>query len=303
MFLLQGVAMKFLIAIALVFCTCSNSVSQFGSYQDFFPLQTGNTWYYKSVNHWLQTFFYKKTIVFDTLISGNKYYVERREGTNRLIRYDSTRGNLLQYFPGAGCYGYLNDKIIDSLASSVGNVVICELYGIYTKRCDVITSETVFGMNLPVRGFYHDGLGIERISYAYGIGPYYSSFSEPPPYSSYTYLLGCKINNVVYGDTNLVGIQSYASEIPGTINFVRNFPNPFNPETVIEFRVNSDSYGKAIIRIFNAAGIQVDEIFTEVNGNQINRAVWQAGSQSGGVYFCEVRFEGESGFTKMLLIK
>ena len=51
--------------IMLAFLTEGNA--QFGDLQNFYPLQAGNTWYYKTLDQWLQTYYGKATILSEVL--------------------------------------------------------------------------------------------------------------------------------------------------------------------------------------------------------------------------------------------
>ena len=95
----------------------------------YFPLKAGNTWYYKT---------------------GITYFKFYQHSSVSYIRVDSVKGNLLAYSPGNGCGSYANDKIIDSLASSPGNQIICLYQNIQTRRCVSTGTQNVFGIIYPI---------------------------------------------------------------------------------------------------------------------------------------------------------
>jgi hypothetical protein len=66
------------------------------------------------------------------------------------------------------------------------------------------------------------------------------------------------IDNVSLKEIELSGIQSESYKIPKAYNLFRNYPNPFNPKTVIRCAVPQRSYVK--IEIFNILGQRVDEL-------------------------------------------
>ena len=95
--------------------------------------------------------------------------------------------------------------------------------------------------------------------------------------------------------------------VPATSTLtISNYPNPFNPETSINFNLPSES--KVKIEIFNVKGqkikILVDQKFTSGN----HKVVWDGTNQSNqtvgsGVYFYKVQSENQTATNKMLLIK
>ena len=86
----------------------------------------------------------------------------------------------------------------------------------------------------------------------------------------------------------------------------RNFPNPFNPETTIQF--NMPKAGKATVNIYNIKGQLVK---TFVNNNAVagaNTIVWKGLDKKGqavssGMYFYKVETANQIVTNKMLLIK
>lgn len=82
----------------------------------------------------------------------------------------------------------------------------------------------------------------------YGIVGWYM---ESPYYG----LLACTINGIQYGKFE-VGINE-KNELPSKFN-LRNYPNPFNPETTIEFDLPEE--GEIKLTLFNILGEKVKEI-------------------------------------------
>lgn len=284
----------------LAFFTEGNA--QFGDLQNFYPLQAGNTWYYKTIDQWLQTYFGKATILSDTIINGNRYFKQLQHVNSiTFIRFDTTCGNLLEYSPNGGCNGYPNDKIIDSIASSVGDDVSCPYFAVYTRICDQISNENVFGASVAVRQFSFDGLVRGKNKYAYGFGRVYSCSGDPTPCQASTYMMGCRINGIVYGDTNLVEVESHATAIIQDFETARNYPNPFNPSTVIKFTIAGNQY--VVMEIYDVSGNRVD---VPVNKNFIagtHEVVWNAAGYPAGVYFCRLTAGDAERTLKLLFIK
>ncbi|MBU4486086.1 MAG: T9SS type A sorting domain-containing protein [Candidatus Delongbacteria bacterium] len=111
-----------------------------------------------------------------------------------------------------------------------------------------------------------------------------------------------KIINITFTDTS--GIEDQ-EEILGKfgISLLKNYPNPFNPETTISFSLKNS--GKTKVDIFNYLGQFVETIH---NGKLMagNHSIkWNAGNNnsSSGVYFVKISQNDQILSSKILLIK
>jgi len=85
------------------------------------------------------------------------------------------------------------------------------------------------------------------------------------------------------------------------LDLVGNYPNPFNPNTTVNFTTSNS--GVAKVEVFNQTGQLVSTLH---NGNLTagNHAMqWNAQNASTGTYFISVSQNGETVSSKMLLIK
>ncbi len=89
------------------------------------------------------------------------------------------------------------------------------------------------------------------------------------------------------------------SDLPSNLSkLYQNHPNPFNPETNIQFDIYENEIG--ILTIFNMKGqIMISESFNSGENNFL----WNAGDCSSGVYFYKLQTENFSETKKMLLLK
>jgi hypothetical protein len=84
-------------------------------------------------------------------------------------------------------------------------------------------------------------------------------------------------------------------------------PNPFNPETTIDFSVAAG--GRVTVRIYDAAGRLVRTLFDrEVPAGSSGRVAWDGLDDRGaacasGVYLCRVRTESFEASRKLVLLK
>jgi hypothetical protein len=81
----------------------------------------------------------------------------------------------------------------------------------------------------------------------------------------------------------------------------QNFPNPFNPETRINFSLSVNEF--VSLKIFDATGV---EVATLVNGTMTagnHEVVWNASGFSSGIYFYRLSSGEFSDVKRMMLIK
>jgi len=98
------------------------------------------------------------------------------------------------------------------------------------------------------------------------------------------------------------------SVLPKGFSLLPNHPNPFNPETVITYRIGLDRPAPVSLRIYNLLGQQVRTLSDGVQAAGQYRAVWDGRDDAGralssGVYFARLQV-GASGQTrKMMLVR
>jgi hypothetical protein len=81
---------------------------------------------------------------------------------------------------------------------------------------------------------------------------------------------------------------------------LKNYPNPFNPQTMIQFTLPTDVINP-VIEIFNIKGQKVDELDINIQKLEV---IWNADTFSSGVYLYNIRSNNYISKTKrMTLIK
>jgi serine protease len=91
-----------------------------------------------------------------------------------------------------------------------------------------------------------------------------------------------------------------AASLPDDFS-LRNYPNPFNPTTDIEFTI--PSAGRVTLEVFNVVGQKVTTLVNETLGAGTHRFTFDAGSLSSGVYFYRLAYNDRVESRKMLLLK
>lgn len=97
---------------------------------------------------------------------------------------------------------------------------------------------------------------------------------------------------------------------PSVIELNQNFPNPFNPTTVIDYRLSEAS--RVELSIFNLAGQKIRTLVDAQQSTGTHEARWNGLDNHGipsvsGIYVCRLRVAGIQGITiatrKMILLR
>ena len=96
----------------------------------------------------------------------------------------------------------------------------------------------------------------------------------------------------------------FLSKVP--IQFLKNFPNPFNPVTNIQFDLTQA--GKTKIEIYNVKGQKVETLLDQELDAGVHNVVWSGKDDNGkrvtsGIYFYKVTVNKQEKIRKMIMIK
>ena len=113
---------------------------------------------------------------------------------------------------------------------------------------------------------------------------------------------------VVAGESGYVDqmIKDLLEVIPNNFSLSKNYPNPFNPITNLDFSIPKRS--NVTLRVFNMMGQEVITLINEKKSYGNYSISWNGLDSKGvnvasGVYFAELRNLNERRITKMLLMK
>lgn len=128
---------------------------------------------------------------------------------------------------------------------------------------------------------------IIEISRAYGVISQFTSFT---------------------GGTNVEDETTEESSAPVVFELLGNYPNPFNPSTTIQIRLNTEYTGLLEIRIYNILGQIVRVLHLQVHGSGIYNIVWDGLGMGGlslssGIYFYGIELNNTVLVGKMNLMK
>ncbi|MCP4571217.1 MAG: S8 family serine peptidase [bacterium] len=119
---------------------------------------------------------------------------------------------------------------------------------------------------------------------------------------------GCGLIGALDGlcDVSAVGDGEIPDGVPTVFRVEQNFPNPFNPKTVIRFSL--PEAGRTVVTIFDVRGRRVNELLNEDLAANTHEVSWtgldKGGRQvSAGVYFYKVSSGDHQAVGRMALVK
>ncbi|MBP1655753.1 MAG: hypothetical protein H6Q31_354 [Bacteroidetes bacterium] len=99
-----------------------------------------------------------------------------------------------------------------------------------------------------------------------------------------------------------VGVTDVTDGAPRQFLLAQNFPNPFNPETLLEFSV--ETQGRARLVVYNVLGEEVATLFDEVaEAGRFYARTFVAGQFPSGVYIARLTAGDRTGLVKMVLVR
>ncbi len=89
--------------------------------------------------------------------------------------------------------------------------------------------------------------------------------------------------------------------LPGKFNLSQNFPNPFNPSTVIKYSVANTSFVN--LRVFNVLGEKIKELVDKEQSAGTYQINFDASSLPSGIYFYRIKAGNFIETKKMVLLR
>jgi len=90
------------------------------------------------------------------------------------------------------------------------------------------------------------------------------------------------------------------------VNYIKNYPNPFNPSTTIEYDLAKNS--NISVEVYNAKGQRVKTLVNAYMQAGKHSLVWNGADDncqtvSTGIYYCKIKCNNSVQFQKMMMIK
>jgi subtilisin family serine protease len=99
----------------------------------------------------------------------------------------------------------------------------------------------------------------------------------------------------------ITGVQANSGAIPTSYGLDQNFPNPFNPSTLIKYNIPAPGY--VTLKIYNTLGREMAALVDRRLEAGRYDAVWNAREFPSGVYYYKLTAGDYSETKKMILIK
>jgi hypothetical protein len=100
----------------------------------------------------------------------------------------------------------------------------------------------------------------------------------------------------------LTGVEDRpANAIPTEYALDNNYPNPFNPQTTIEFALPAQGHVKLVI--LNSVGQEIETLVDRSIEPGYHQAVWNADRYTSGIYFYRLTANNFTQLKKMVLVK
>ncbi len=133
----------------------------------------------------------------------------------------------------------------------------------------------------------------ELVADKYGVVQIYPEGSPP------VLLTGMIINGVTYG--NIVNVDKPQESFPSKFRLFNNYPNPFNPTTVIRYNLPEDSYVQ--LKVFDILGNEVMILVNEEQKIGFYEKNFSGTELPSGVYLYRLQTSKFSKTKKMILIR
>lgn len=100
---------------------------------------------------------------------------------------------------------------------------------------------------------------------------------------------------------NLVTGLAQSSVKPSEFNLSRNYPNPFNPATIVEYSVPEEAY--IDIKVFDILGREVSILVSRTEKPGAYKIKFDGKGLPGGIYILRMKAGSFTGLSKMTLLK
>ncbi len=108
-------------------------------------------------------------------------------------------------------------------------------------------------------------------------------------------------SNIDSASTTPTGIDDSPATIPQQIELHQNFPNPFNPATVIRYEIPQTGFVQ--LDVIDASGRVVQNLVSEVQPRGIHQITWHASDNASGIFYYRLKSAGVVKTRKMLLLR
>lgn len=133
------------------------------------------------------------------------------------------------------------------------------------------------------------------------VGIVYSESGSPGSYSFNDNTPPDSVYTVYKKVLVLTGVNNNNNEIPSKCSLMQNFPNPFNPVTVIRYELPQNGFVK--LTVYDILGKEVETLVSEKQNEGIYEVKFDGSMLSNGIYFYRLQTDNFTETKKMILIK
>ncbi|MEO8664260.1 MAG: T9SS type A sorting domain-containing protein [Ignavibacteria bacterium] len=135
-------------------------------------------------------------------------------------------------------------------------------------------------------------------------GDYINKFA----FNNAGYIFGITNYNGVFksAQSTLTHTNNNSGNIPENFSLSQNFPNPFNPSTIIRYQIPSDVKGQTSdvkLIVYNSTGMEIRTLVNEKQGSGIYEVKFDGSGFASGIYFYKIEAGNFSEVKKMILLK
>lgn len=200
----------------------------------------------------------------------------------KIYRLDHTNGNALDSSVEIASSGTINPRFLIGASGElyVGNGASVPLEGKYIKFDRALQNQ----------------IQIVFAPSNYYSGPAFGGFSLSP-----TILMAGAGDQIYTRFTIIDAITPISSTAPNNFSLYQNFPNPFNPETLIKFDIPGSQFVQ--LKIFDMNGRDIETLTEGVLSSGTYQVKWNASKYSSGVYYCKLLAGDFVSTKKMMYLK
>jgi hypothetical protein len=110
-------------------------------------------------------------------------------------------------------------------------------------------------------------------------------------------------NQIVLKKATTTQVADVAKDLSVPFSFVleQNFPNPFNPSTLIRFQLPKRMAVE--LRLYDILGNELGAIVSGIQDAGMHNVVWNAGRYASGTYFCTMKAGSFEETKRLVLLK
>jgi len=121
-----------------------------------------------------------------------------------------------------------------------------------------------------------------------------------PAYGTAVYTVSLTRDSLIVTNP-VLSVEGAPGTMPGVVSLEQNFPNPFNPATVIRYQISDIRYMK--LAVYDLLGREVAVLVNGIQSPGEHSVVWNAAGLASGAYFYRMTAGSFTATKKLLLLR